>query len=288
MSAHAPRLLATCWTSAGDAAPQIGDERSPLDLGERMRTAVAAGWQGFGLVHADLVAYRDTHGLDELASLAREAGVERIELEFIGDWWTGGERRRASDRVRDDLFEAAQVLGAPVVKIAAAMGEAPPESLFLDELADLSERAAAHGVSLALEPMPFSSNVRTIDEGASLLERLERPNVGLCVDVWHVYRSGTEYSRIPEVLRADQILVVELDDGAAEPEGSLWDDTIARRRYPGLGAFDVPSFISAVRATGYDGYWGVEIISADHRARPISASLSDVAEAALAAFAAAP
>lgn len=285
MSAHEPRLLATCWTTAGDAAPGVGDERSPLDLHHRMRTAAAAGWSGFGLVHADLVAHRERGGLEDIAAIARDAGIERIELEFIGDWWTRGERRAASDRVRDDLFEAAAVLGAPVVKIATAMDEPPPEQLFLDELAALSARAGDDGVRLALEPMPFSTNVRTIDDGARLLDLLGDTNVGLCVDIWHVFRSGTAYSRIPQVLRGDQIFVVELDDGASEPEGSLWDDTVDRRRYPGDGAFDVPSFIRAVRLSGFDGYWGVEIISADHRSRPIASSLPELAQATLATFA---
>jgi hypothetical protein len=35
-------LLATCWTTAGDAAPLRGDERSPLPLRERVEAPAAA------------------------------------------------------------------------------------------------------------------------------------------------------------------------------------------------------------------------------------------------------
>ena len=48
-------LLATCWTTAGDAAPLRGDERSPLPLRERVEAAAAAGFRGIGLLHIDLV-----------------------------------------------------------------------------------------------------------------------------------------------------------------------------------------------------------------------------------------
>lgn len=280
-----PRLLATCWTTAGDAAPKVRDERSPIDLGERMRTAVEAGWEGFGIVHADLVAYRDAHGLASLRALAADAGVQRLELEFIGDWWTDGPLRAASDRVRRDLFEAAAELGVPTVKIAGATEEAPEEGLFLEELDRLANEAREIGVQLAIEPLPFSSNVATIYDGARLLEALGNPQVGLCIDIWHLFRTATPYTEIPRVLTGDQIFVIELDDGTAEPVGSLWDDTIDRRLSPGRGAFDVPAFIRAVDETGYDGYWGVEIIGAEHRARPIAQSLRDVRADTLACFA---
>lgn len=282
-----PRLLATCWTTAGDAAPQARDERSPLDLGERMRTAATAGWEGFGLVHADLVAYRDAHGLDALRRTAEDAGIRRIELEFIGDWWTDGAAREASDVVRRDLLEAAAALGVDTVKVAVAMDTAPPEDLFLTELDRLADEARTHGARVALEPMPFSSNVPTLADGARLLDAVGNPSVGLCIDIWHLFRAGTPYSDIPALVPGERIFVVELDDGAAEPEGTLWSDTIDRRRSPGHGAFDVPAFIRAVRAAGFDGYWGVEMISAAHRARPIADSLPELRRDVLACFAAA-
>ena len=275
----APRLLATCWTSAGDAAPQVSDELSPIDLETRMRTAARAGWTGFGLVHADLVAYRDAHGLASLASLAEDCGIERIELEFLGDWWTTGEQRKASDLVRHDLLEAAHALSVPVIKIAPAMDVAPPTDIFLTELDLLVAEAKERGTTVAIEPMPFSSNIRSLDDGMRLIDTLAQDSLGLVVDIWHAYRGGMDYARIPELIPPERIAVVELNDGIREPVGSLWDDTINNRLYPGRGAFDVPAFIQAVQAAGFDGYWGVEMISAEHRSRPISQSLPELAAA---------
>jgi sugar phosphate isomerase/epimerase len=37
----------------------------------------------------------------------------------------------------------------------------------------------------------------------------------------------------------------------------------------GHGDWDVPGFIRALRQIGFDGPWGVEIISHQHRARPL-------------------
>jgi sugar phosphate isomerase/epimerase len=94
-------LLATCWTSAGDAAPDRGGEVSPVDLRTRIETAAEVGWEGFGLLHADLAIARSTLGLPELRRILDGAGIEHVELEFLPWWWTSGERRRISDRSVD-------------------------------------------------------------------------------------------------------------------------------------------------------------------------------------------
>src|SRR6188768_1063320 len=48
------RLLATCWTHAGDARPGRGDGASPLTVRERIEATAAAGWDGIGLPVVDL------------------------------------------------------------------------------------------------------------------------------------------------------------------------------------------------------------------------------------------
>lgn len=90
-------LPATCWTSAGDAAPSRGDETSPVDLPTRIETAAEIGREGFGLLHTDLAIAANTIGLQELRRIFEGAGIKHVELEFLPWWWTTDERRRISD-----------------------------------------------------------------------------------------------------------------------------------------------------------------------------------------------
>ena len=53
-SAGPQELMATCWSSAGDAASDRADLRSPLPLRERIEAASATGFTGFGLLSDDL------------------------------------------------------------------------------------------------------------------------------------------------------------------------------------------------------------------------------------------
>jgi sugar phosphate isomerase/epimerase len=280
-----PRLLATCWTTAGAASPSGPLTRSPFTVADRIAAAAADGWSGFGLVHADLVEFRRTRPLGELRRLLDDHGVEHLELELIEDWWTDGERRTASDRVRRDVFDAAEAAGAATVKVGPDTSAPADPDRLAESFATLAAEAAEHGTRVALEFLPFAGTLRDLRAGIDLVTRVGHPAGGLCLDVWHVARPGTDYALIAESLPGEHLFAVELDDAAAEPVGTLFEDTVQRRLLPGQGSFDVPAFIAAVRATGFDGPWGVEMLSDRHRGLPLPQALREAREAALACFA---
>src|SRR5437660_12777204 len=94
------RLLATCWSSAGDAASDRPDLRSPVPLRERIEAASAAGFRGFGLMSADLPEAERTYGMAGIRSMLDANGMVHLELEGIPHWWTKGPERAESDNIR--------------------------------------------------------------------------------------------------------------------------------------------------------------------------------------------
>jgi sugar phosphate isomerase/epimerase len=280
-------LLATCWTSAADAAPDRGDEVSPVDLRTRIETAAEVGWEGFGLLHADLAIARDTIGLPELRRIFDGAGIRHVELEVLPWWWTTDERRTVSDERRTLLFDAAEVLGARTIKVAAeGGGRSVDPTRFHEDFDRLATEAGNAGTRVALEFMPMT-NLATLKAAVDFVTAVGNRHGGLAVDTWHVHRGGTSYAELERILPADYTFVVELDDADEQVVGTLWQDTIDRRRLPGEGAFDVPAFIAAVHRTGYRGHWGVEILSAEHRALPVREALTRARAATLQALEAA-
>ena len=105
--------MATCWTTAGDAASDRPDLRSPLTLRERIEAASSAGFRGFGLLSDDLPAAVADYGLTGIRAMLADNGMVHLELEGIPFWWDDGPQREESDRVRHSLLEAAEVLGRP-------------------------------------------------------------------------------------------------------------------------------------------------------------------------------
>ncbi|GAA1109499.1 hypothetical protein GCM10009579_35680 [Streptomyces javensis] len=73
-----------------------------------------------------------------------------------------------------------------------------------------------------------------------------------------------------------RIVGVELDDAETDVVGTLFEDTVRRRRLCGEGSFDLPAIVAALRTAGWTGPWGVEILSDAHRALPVRTA-ADVA-----------
>jgi sugar phosphate isomerase/epimerase len=257
-------LLATCWTTAGDAAPSRGDWRSPVPLRARIEAAAAAGFTGFGVLAVDLAVAEREHGLSDIRAMLRDNGIVHLELEGLPDWWSGGPQRARSDELRRFMLTAAETLGAGHLKVTPDTGGAPWDAgHWASEFAQLAAQAAGAGARLGIEFLPWS-NIPTHREALRLVEDAGHPAGGIVIDVWHVERAGTPAAELAE-LPAHRIVGVELNDADGEVAGTLFEDTVDRRRYCGEGSFDLAGMISALRAAGWVGPWGVEILSTEHR-----------------------
>ncbi|MFE4835798.1 sugar phosphate isomerase/epimerase family protein [Arthrobacter sp. NPDC056691] len=268
----APELVASCWTSAGNAAPLQNPETSPVPIAERLEAIASTGWSGFGLAHDDLAEARATLGFPALRGLIDDAGLRYVEVELLTDWW---DESLAPDwRPKFDLLlEAAETLGARFIKVGTSIGEPLDDLDFLVEpLRRLTGEAALRGTRIALEPMPFSM-VGSVPAAADLMRKVDMPGCGLVVDYWHVFRAGTTLDELSASLGADQIFGVELNDAAAEVQGTLFEDTRDNRRLCGQGDQNVTGFIRALKTLGFNGPWGVEILSYEHRALPVKEAL---------------
>jgi sugar phosphate isomerase/epimerase len=283
-----PHFLATCWTSAGNVVPGRTDPVSPVPIDERVEAVAAAGFTGFGISAPDLERAREEIGYVALSSLFAENGIQDIELEYLEDWWTRGERRRESDRVRALLLDAAEQLGARHIKVGLGDRQAAgDEERFSQEFEQLASEALAAGTRVGLEP-PALSMMPTLRPAAELVRQVAHPAGGLLVDIWHVVRSGMGFDELATILPPAYVFAVELSDGARNPVGSLFDDTFDNRLLPGTGDFDVRGFVTTMRRVGFDGPWGLEIMSTAQRGLPVAEAVENAIRAAREVFAGLP
>lgn len=260
----ADELLATCWTTAGDAAPSRQDWRSPVPLRERIQAAAGAGFTGFGLLAVDLAVAEREHGWAGIRTMLADNGIVQLELEGLPDWWSVGPERARSDELRRFLLTGAEALGARHLKVTPDTSGAPWEpGHWAAEFSLLAAQAADAGARLGIEFLPWS-NIRTVHDALRLVEAAGHPAGGIVVDVWHVERAGTPPDELA-ALPLPRIVGVELDDADRTVVGTLFEDTVDRRRYCGEGSFDLAGIITALRAAGWSGPWGVEILSIEHR-----------------------
>jgi len=264
-------LLGLYWTVSGPVEVHVGREWSLFDLADRCEHASRAGFKGIGLWHADLEKVLETRSLSEVKQLLDDNGLEYLELEFLMDWFLdlGDERRDASDTVRAQLFEAAAALDAHHVKVGNIPGTQCELSQLTERYGELcADAAEKHDSRVVYEFMPFDVNVHDLDSALAVVEGVDAPNGGLAIDTWHMAKLGIE----PDELRRIQprhLGWVELSDGRYENMPDLIDETVNHRRLPGEGEFPIRDYVAACREVGYDGPWGVEVLSEELRNLPI-------------------
>jgi sugar phosphate isomerase/epimerase len=264
-------LLGLYWTVSGPVEVHVGREWSLFDLGDRCEHASRAGFKGIGLWHADLEKVLETRSLGEVKQLLDDNGLEYLELEFLMDWFLDpdDERRQTSDTVRAQLFDAAAALDAHHVKVGNIPGTPCELSQLTERYGELcADAAEKHDSRVVYEFMPFDVNVHDLDSALAVVEGVDAPNGGLAIDTWHMAKLGIE----PEELRRIQprhLGWVELSDGRYENMPDLIDETVNHRRLPGEGEFPIREYVAACLEVGYDGPWGVEVLSEELRNLPI-------------------
>ncbi len=275
-----PRLVATAWTSAGNTSPMVRPAISPVPIADRVAAVAEAGFSGLGLIVDDLRVIRDGIGFDGLRRLISAAGLSHVEIELLERWWIPRGRPGHTYDDRDLLFAAADALAPAMIKIGSENGPPTPNPLALAApLRELAEQALAHGTRVAIETMPFSA-ITTVPMGAEIISATEHPAAGLLIDAWHVFRAGTTLADLRATLRPEWIFGVELDDAVSEIVGTLFEDTVENRVLCGDGSFDLTGLVSTLRDIGFQGPWGVEILSTSFRKLPVDQALELAAESA--------
>jgi sugar phosphate isomerase/epimerase len=279
-------LMATYWTVSGPVEVHTGREWSLFSWSDRCAEAAEVGFRGLGLWHADVTHQLETTTLTEMAKVFRDAGLEYLEVEFLWDFFVPeGEPKRAdSDRLRAQLFETAAAFDAHHIKVGN-IPETPCElDRLIEEYAALCDDAARYtNARISYEIIPFDPIFTSLEQGIRLVTEAGRANGGLAIDTWHMGKLGIP----PEDLRripGEYLAWVELSDGPVEFMDDPIDEVINHRRLPGEGEFDIPGYIEASRAVGYEGPWGVEILSEELRNLPMEEEFKRAYETTAAQF----
>jgi len=224
---------------------------------------------------------------EEMAQAGLQFGVWRLPVHYQGDedtWRQGLEALPA-------LAELAQSLG--IHRTSTFMMPCDDERPFdenyefhISRLRPIAEILAAHGIRFGLEwvgpktlrdsqTYPF---IHTMDAALQLGADLGTDNVGLLVDLFHLYTSHTDVSAVHH-LSNEQVVNVHVNDAIAGrgPDEQLDNE----RTLPGeSGLTDIAGFLQALAAIGYDGPVTVEpfsqriqALSDDDAARVTAASL---------------
>lgn len=202
----------------------------------------------------------------EIGNRVHAAGMQVAGL-CRTPYLVGSERpERLSDETRAAIDMAAD-LGARVLTIVTGgtepgtKGVVETQKRLTDRLADFAPYAAERGVQLALEPLNpmFGGNrtcLFTVAEALAICDVVGAPNLGVAVDVYHVWWDTTLGRALQQA--QGRIFGYHLCDWLETTRHMLLD-----RGMMGDGVADLRAIRKAVEGAGYAGLCEVEIFSAE-------------------------
>lgn len=271
--------MGSYWTLAGKTAPPPleGQEWSPFTFRERVSNASEVGFDGMGLWHADISRLREKLSFDGVNAILTGHNMSYLELEFLEYAHLVDDEGRFdenNDRL-NLMLEAAEELDAHHVKVGNIAGLEVPKDVIRETLSEVSERFGAIGSEIGLEIIPFDVNLSGIEDGLEVVAGLD--NAGIILDTWHVMKMGISFEEIRRIPK-NQLTSVELNDGFIDSEIDLVQETTRHRQLPGDGEFPIHDFVEAIKKTGYERPWGVEVLSEELRAKPMEEAYPEVYE----------
>ena len=162
--------------------------------------------------------------------------------------------RQAMDRLKSFVDFAAAYSGpGTFINIGRSRGPGyvndPAGTLDGMELAfrEIADYAGPLGVHLVLEPINVhqANHIHTTQDGIAMVKRVNRPNFGLMLDVYHMNIEDIDiYDSFREA--ADCCKYVHFSDN--------------NRKWPGSAHLDFKQIVGVLNGIGYDGYVSLEIL----------------------------
>ena len=240
----------------------------------QIRIARETGWDGIFVRAEHLLRYlAQGYPVESLRDAL--AGLGPVNLGALPDVerWRPDERAamlaeaEALTRLAVDVgVTNVQVLSGPVSPGGAYGGPAelaPAElrRVTAEAIRAVADLGAPHGIRYYLEPVawtPLGSLARAVEA----IDAVERDNVGLVLDFWHLWQRGTTPD---EIARLDRRVISGVDFAdSLGPAGAPTPEQATRRVWPGEGEIPLREWVAAVRATGFDGWWDNELYSPLH------------------------
>ncbi|MEY4721297.1 MAG: hypothetical protein RIQ46_1022 [Pseudomonadota bacterium] len=234
-------------------------------LETKLQAIAAAGFDGAEIFENDLLS---TH-LDarQIAAMMADLGLACTMFQPFRDLegLSGAARTRAFDRL-ERKFDVMADLGTDLVLVCSscspqADGDRPR---LLDDLAEAAERAGARGMRIGYEALAWGRHVNDHREAWALVRDVDHPALGLVLDSFHSLARAIPSSSIGDI-RGDKLFIVQVCDAP-----QLQMDYLGWSRHfrcmPGQGEFPLDDWAEAIRRTGFDGYWSLEIFNDRFRA----------------------
>jgi len=220
---------------------------------DRFEAAAKAGFHG-----VEYLAPYDFPA-EEIAARLRDHKLTQVLFNLPPGDWNAGDRGLTSVAGREDEYRAgvergvsyARVLGCKTVHTMAGIADDTQDANVTRYIANVriaADAFAAAGIRVLLEPINRRDMpgyfLHTTTQACALIERIDRPNVALQLDLYHAQVSEGDLER--------KIRNLHKVTGHVQIAGN------PARHEPNLGEVDYDYLLGVLDETGYAGWVGCE------------------------------
>ena len=237
------------------------------DLETDIRAAGEAGYDLVEIWAAKLRTFLHSRPISELKAILTASNVEAYSINSIEHiTFRNPEDYELIKAECGELSAVANELACPyIVVVPGKLPDGATEEQVIDEsvrvLNELADIAEPRGVSLAFEFLGQTDcSVQTLDLAKTIVEKVDRPGVGLVIDTFHFYAGGSSLEAI-DSLNPSKLFIFHINDAEDLPKESLTD---AHRLYPGEGILPIAQIKGRFDKIGYDRMVSIEIFRPEY------------------------
>ncbi|MEU5832294.1 TIM barrel protein [Streptomyces diacarni] len=229
-------------------------------LEEKMLACAKAGFDGIEIFEQDLLV--SPMSPEEVKAMAARLGLSLDLFQPFRDFEGVTEMQLQANLHRAEAkFQLMNRLGMDLMLLCSNVATASidDDELFVQQLRQLSDLAAKYGVRIAYEALAWGKYVNTYQRSWQIVQRVDRQNVGLCLDSFHILSRGDDPAQIAQI-PGEKIFFVQLADAPVLSMDILsWSRHY--RLFPGQGGFALDDFMVQLVRSGYAGIVSLEIFN---------------------------
>lgn len=240
------------------------------NLATDIRVAHECGFTGIEIVASKLFSFLEQgNTTDDLNRILNHFNVKPVCINDICHVETDDAKKL--DQILKEtefLSDTAQRINCPTIQLVPLLAlEGRPWKDIVNITGKNVGKIGAIGkkycVGFQMEPVAWSP-IHSLSKCLEMIDVAGQDNVRMVVDFWHLWAGGE--TSPDEVAKLDKSMIYNIHfcDGKRQPRDTVWDETVLRGYYPGHGDIPISDWVDAVKATGYQGYWSCELVSAKH------------------------
>lgn len=244
----------------------------PLEA--KLRTTREAGFSQIMLKANDLVGHPE--GWQAAVREVRDSGLRGTGFQVLRDFeGLSGHLHEYKVDIAKTMLEMCAALGCDV--LLACSSTSPHASQDLDHIArdlhKLAMLAVPHGIRIAYEGLSWGRTVNEYTTAWDVVCRADAPNLGVCLDSYHILAAKTPLDAIADI-DPGKIFLVQLSDFMWQ-ETRTFEERMATARtyrvFPGEGVHSeqIIELVQKIDQLGYTGDYSFEVFNDDYLQMPL-------------------